>query len=86
MDHQFFKNLSLSSEHWSTFVPKVCNLRIKPNAIAKGLPVEANNGGAVVAVEYPDGVSIRNNFRYLISHSPEGNALIDCNQWVHPLD
>lgn len=86
MDHQFFRSLDSFGEQWSTFVPKVCNVPIQPNAVAKGLHVEANLAGAVVAVQYPNGLSVRNNFRYLISHSPEGNALIDCNQLFHPLD
>lgn len=69
-----------------TFLAQKYDLRITPNAIAQGLPVEANERGLVVAVQYPTGLSIRNNFKYLICHCQTANSLIDRNQIIHPLD
>lgn len=68
------------------FQPQSYDLKIEPNATAQGLPVEANKEGLVVAVRYPEGLCIRNNFKYLICHCPTANSLIDSNQMIHPLD
>jgi hypothetical protein len=87
--HQFFDPHLSISQHaagHSTFVPKTYDLNIQPNAIAQGIPVEADEEGKVVAVSYPDGHRVRNNHQYLVHQGKCEFSLVDRNQRVHPLD
>jgi hypothetical protein len=89
MNHQFFDHHLSISQHaagHSTFVPKTYDLNIQPNAVAQGLPVEADEEGRVVAVRYPDGHRVRNNFAYMVHQGENELSFVDRNQLVHPLD
>ncbi len=66
--------------------PKTYDLNIQPNAVAKGIPVEADEEGFVVAVEYENGQRVRNNFRYIVVLGPVDNVFLDRHQNFHPLD
>lgn len=89
MQHQFFNHHSslaqLAANH-ASFVPRTYDLKIQNNAIANGIPVEADESGSVVAVTYPSGQRVRNHFHYMIGCSGKGNYLMDRNQFFHPLD
>lgn len=65
---------------------KTYDLRIQPNAEAKGIPVEADENGWVVAVEYANGQKVRNNQSYVVVLGPTENILLDRYQNFHPLD
>lgn len=88
MQHQFFGHgpISANAARHTSFVPKAYDLNVRPNAMAKGIPVEADDYGRVVAVKYPNGHIIRNNFQYIIHQTPIDNSLVDRNRMVHPLD
>ncbi|MBC7999011.1 MAG: hypothetical protein IAF58_13770 [Leptolyngbya sp.] len=89
MEHQSFDKvnaLASFAEAFARFIPRAYELNVKPNAVFHGLLVEANERDEVVAVQYSPEESVRNHFDYLIYLSKKGNALINKNSIVHPLD
>ncbi len=89
LHHQFFNDdtpIAISAACYSKFVAKTYDLKVRPNAVAKGMQVEADAEGRVVAIVDSSGNTSRCNFRYIISLCDTANRFIDSAGAIHPLD
>lgn len=87
-DHKFFCQDSEGfqiAKSMSTKV-KTYDLSIRPNAKVRGIPVEADETGQVVAVRYANGQQLRKHTNYVIFCGPLENSFFDRNLFAHPLD
>jgi len=71
---------------YRSFSPKAYDLSIRPNAVANGVLVEADEYGRILAATMPSGVSIRNNFSYSIARTKMQFEFVDMAGLIHPLD
>ncbi len=85
MCHQFFEQ-PIAEAFIRPCLPKAYDLRIAPNALAHGIPVEADADGNVVAVDYAGEGSVRELLHYMVVRTNTMNWFADRRHTIHPLD
>ncbi|MBX9950565.1 MAG: hypothetical protein K2Y39_15460 [Candidatus Obscuribacterales bacterium] len=75
-----------ASTLYRSFTPKAYDLSVRPNAVANGMLVEADDYGRILAADMPSGVSVRNNFSYSIARTSLQFEFVDMSGMIHPLD
>lgn len=89
MTHTFFNPFSEARQaalSAASCKPKAYDLQIKPNSIAAGLETELREDGAIVAVKYPSGVTVRRNTQSVVVQTPTSLWFADRWGGIHPID